>query len=43
MSAIVICEFMDEAAIREGLAEPAGDVAGMIEATVWEPEYRVFA
>ena len=26
-----------------GLAEPAPDVAGLIERTVWEPEYRVFA
>ena len=41
--AVEVATAVANQAIREGLAEPMPDVAGLIERTVWEPEYRVFA
>ena len=41
--AVGVAKAVANQAILEGLADPATDVAGMIERTVWEPEYRVFA
>ena len=41
--AVAVAVAVARQAIREGHAAPTDDVAGLIERTVWEPEYRKYA